>query len=129
MLSMFKSSINWTICTESINYIKNINSVIPIYLNLIEGGYRILVYSGDVDGAVPYPGTVAWTSSLGLVALTLWEQWSINKTDGEQVAGYFTEYDGLLYVTVKGSGHMVPQFKPEAAFYMFQKFIQDIPFY
>eukprot|EP00955_Chlamydomonas_euryale_P059514 357404-Chlamydomonas_euryale.AAC.1 len=26
-----------------------------------------------------------------------------------QVAGYYVEYDGLLYATVRGAGHMVRQ--------------------
>jgi len=31
-----------------------------LYPTLIEKGYRIWVYSGDTDGAVPITGTIYW---------------------------------------------------------------------
>jgi len=120
-----QQGINWTICTEDINYNSNTNSVIPIYKELLKSQFKVLIYSGDTDGAVPYTGTAAWTESLNLPVITSWTQWSIVRADGagDQVAGFITEYDGLTFLTVKGSGHMVPQFKPEAAFNMFQTFV------
>jgi carboxypeptidase C (cathepsin A) len=40
-----------------------------------------------------------------------------------------TEYAGPLYfVTIKGAGHMVPQFKPEQGFVMFERFLNEKPF-
>jgi serine carboxypeptidase-like clade 2 len=129
-----------------LNYTSNVPSVIPIYQQLIARNYKILIYSGDTDGAVPYTGTAAWTASklffffhfspflnsthsmtkktgLGLPLKYEWQPWSIQDMEGPQTAGYATAYDGLTFVTVKGSGHMVPQFRPIAAFYMFQQFI------
>lgn len=56
-----------------------------------------------------------WTSNmLGLAEKQAWRQWTYKaeKHGGEQVGGMVTEYAGPLYfVTVKGAGHMVPQFK------------------
>lgn len=39
---------------------------------------------------------------------------------------YVTDFD---YVTIRGAGHMVPEYKPEAAFVMLQSFLlnQDYP--
>ena len=44
---------------------------------------------------------------MGLPVKNMWRQWFIpNSIDGTQVAGFVTEYDGLSFATVKGSGHM-----------------------
>ncbi len=51
---------------------------------------------------------------LGLPEKQAWRQWTYkaDKHGGEQVGGMVTEYAGPLYfVTIKGAGHMVPQFK------------------
>ena len=51
---------------------------------------------------------------LGLPEKNAWRQWTYkaDKHGGEQVGGMVTEYAGPLYfVTIKGAGHMVPQFK------------------
>ncbi len=55
---------------------------------------------------------------LGLPEKQAWHQWTYKaeKGGGEQVGGMATEYAGPLYfVTVKGAGHMVPQFKVRSA--------------
>jgi carboxypeptidase C (cathepsin A) len=39
------------------------------------------------------------------------------------VAGYYEEYDGLTFLTVKGAGHMVPQDRPVHALDMLSTFI------
>jgi hypothetical protein len=121
-------SITWEICSDILNYTNTVNSVIPIYQSLMNAGANILVYSGDTDGAVPYVGTYAWISSLNLtVAGRNWEPWTYTAWDGDQVAGFVTEYAGITFTTIRGSGHMVPQFRPQAAFYMFQRFVQGLP--
>ncbi len=35
-----------------------------------------------------------------------------------------TEYEGLVYATVKGAGHMVPQSKPAESLAMFTRFLR-----
>ena len=42
--------------THSMIYNRNIGDLLPLYAELI-AKYRILIYSGDVDGCVPYWGT------------------------------------------------------------------------
>ena len=39
--------------------------------------YRVLIYSGDTDGCVPYVGSEGWTSGLGL---TVTNDWSVHWT-------------------------------------------------
>ena len=38
--------------------------------------YRLVIYSGDVDGCVPYVGTEEWTSGLGFPVIEEWRAWS-----------------------------------------------------
>ena len=48
---------------------------------------------------------------------------------GPQFGGEVVNYEnGLAFVTVHGSGHMVPQFRPEAALHMLDKLVhfQDL---
>ena len=65
----------------------------------------MLFYSGDTDGAVPLAGTRKWIKDLDWGVKTKWRPWM---TDG-QVSGYVVEYNHLDFATVKGVGHMAPQ--------------------
>ena len=40
-----------------------------------------------------------------------------------QVAGYSVHYRGLVYATVRGAGHMVPETKPAEALAMLERFL------
>lgn len=71
--------------------------------------YKVLIYSGDTDGAVPTLGTRRWIQSLNWNITNEWRPWMVNG----QVAGYVEKYDGLDFVTVHGTGHMAPQWKPQ----------------
>lgn len=114
----------WTICTSNINYNSNTESLMPIYPTLIKN-YRVLVFNGDVDACVPYTDNEAWTEGLGLPVSNPWRAWAVNS----QVAGYVTEYgvNGFTFATVKGAGHMVPQYKPVQAFALFQRYLNNQP--
>merc|ERR1719229_506143 len=55
-----------------------------------------------------------------------WKPWKISAPDGEQIAGFLTRYEtepGMFFVTVKGAGHMVPQWKPQAAYELLHRFL------
>ena len=56
-----------------------------------------------------------------------WRQWFINDTNGKQCGGWTKNFERLMFVTVRGAGHMVPQFKPVPALKMFNHFIQNKP--
>jgi len=115
---------NWTICTIAINYTSIYDTVIPVHEFLLQYGIRILVYSGDADMCVPNTGSEAWTASLGLPIIDAWRPWFVNS----QVAGYVQQYKGLTYATIKGAGHMVPQYKPPQALHFFTNFLNNQPF-
>jgi carboxypeptidase C (cathepsin A) len=46
----------------------------------------------------------------------------------KQVAGYVVSYDNnLTFATVKGAGHMVPEYRPTQAWTMMAKFLNNEP--
>lgn len=46
----------WRVCSLVVNYTYYAPTMAPVYLNL-SASNDILVFSGDVDSCVPYPGT------------------------------------------------------------------------
>ncbi|XP_058007367.1 serine carboxypeptidase-like 18 isoform X3 [Hevea brasiliensis] len=95
---------DWQRCNTSlmdIYYKYEINSSLLYQKNLTKKGYQALIYSGDMDMAVPYVGTQEWIKSLNLTIEDEWRPWFV---DG-QVAGYVTTYSknkySLTYATVK----------------------------
>jgi carboxypeptidase C (cathepsin A) len=91
-----------------------------IYPIMKEAGVRMVFYSGDTDGAVPTWGTKQWIHQLNWNTTEEWRPWT---TDG-QVTGYIEKYEGLDFVTVKGVGHMAPQWAPKAVSQFFTRWIQ-----
>ncbi len=118
-----KNEIKWEMCSDRVesNYqIDNEKGSFFLYKDLIASGLRILIYSGDTDASVPFNGTIKWIKNLNLVITNKWRSWRINNN---QIAGYIENYQGLTFVTVKGTGHMAPQWKRPEAFYMLNQFL------
>lgn len=103
------------------NYDSTRAHLLNIYPTLT-ASYRALIYNGDFDACVPYIGMEAWTRSLGFKVKDNWRPWIV----ANQVAGYVTTYDhnNFTTATVKGSGHMVPQYKGREALSMLTRFLQ-----
>ena len=73
---------------------------------------------------IPWVGTEEWTVGLGMEPAEAWRPWNYTSQHGVLVGGYVTQYpSNFAFLTVKGSGHMVPQFKPVPALTMFKRFI------
>ena len=86
----------------------------------------MLFYSGDTDGALPTVGSGNWIKTLNWPRKeeTETEQWF---TDG-QVSGYIEQYDGGLdFITVHGTGHMAPGWKPKQVTQMIHHWIHGEP--
>lgn len=116
----------WEICAIRVrrNYTIDTGSMIPYHKSLISEGYRALIYSGDHDSVVPYTGTQAWTRSLGYKIVVEWRSW----ISSEQVAGYLQGYDhNLTFLTVKGAGHTVPQYKPRESLDFYTRWLDGKP--
>ncbi|GAV60712.1 Peptidase_S10 domain-containing protein [Cephalotus follicularis] len=113
----------WEICTtnSNFNYNHDAGSMIPYHVNLTNEGYRALIFSGDHDMCVPFTGSEAWTRSLGYAITDPWRSWlSVG-----QVAGYLQGYaHNLTFITVKGAGHTVAEYKPQQALAFFSRWLE-----
>ncbi|CAN1187039.1 Serine carboxypeptidase 1 [Linum perenne] len=117
---------SWELCSDRISYGFGSGSMVPIHKNLTTQGYRALIYSGDHDMCVPYTGTEAWTSSLGYNVIDEWRPWISG--DDNQVAGYLEGYEhNLTFLTIKGAGHTVPEYKPRESLDFFTRFLDAKP--
>ena len=114
-------SITYDVCSDKISqqYTWGKGSYF-LYDNLIKNKLRIWIYSGDTDLAVPFTGTRRWVDKLKLNVLKEWRSWRIND---EMVAGYVVDYDGLTFLSVRGVGHMVPQYKKAEALHVLNTFL------
>jgi len=105
------------------------DNMIPVYEEILNNprttSWRILVYSGDFDLVVPFESTQRWIRCLGRPVTKPWHSWMI----GKQVGGNVIEYDRISFLTIKGTGHMVPYYTPDKGFAFFQKWIDKEPFY
>jgi carboxypeptidase C (cathepsin A) len=133
-LNIRNNTNNWTMCNDSIgaNYINDDRASYWIYEELL-GKYRVLVYSGDADGAVPITGTLNWIEKLrtskGLSVVRPWSPWSYPGLFNDKQVGGFVEVldNDFTFVSIRGAGHMVPQFYPQPAYVFMSNWIAGNP--
>lgn len=116
----------WEECSDVIggNYTFQKEGSEWIYKVLKKAGVRMMHYSGDTDGAVPTYGTKRWIKGLNWPVIEEWRPWM----NDDQVSGYTENYDGLRFTTIKGVGHMAPQWKRGPVQEMVTAWIHDRPF-
>lgn len=120
----------WYMCAN-ISYTPGANASYFLYPYMIQKGYRILVYSGDSDGSVPTIGTIGWIEQLQSdIKMTLVQPqtvWTLPGRNAQepQSTGYYRIYSGLTFVTVKGVGHMAPQWNRPAGYKMFSYYLNN----
>lgn len=108
-----------------------------------------VVYNGDTDPCVSWEGTAVAIERVGFEQVDGggYRPWFYNHTavdvgvlvekaalfgpdlgvvaTGPQFGGEVVNYEhNLMFVTVHGSGHMVPQFRPQAALHMLTKVLE-----
>ena len=116
------SSINWSQCAglyyqrgDSLSFY---TEIMPQYPDV-----KYWVFSGTEDGVLSTLGTMRWINKLNLNIEKEWAQYKVNGL----VAGYAQKYkEGLVIVTVKGAGHMVPQDQRASAYKMYTSFIKGV---
>ncbi|KAG8380319.1 hypothetical protein BUALT_Bualt06G0003300 [Buddleja alternifolia] len=96
-----------------------------IHANPESGNWSICVdLSGDHDMCVPFTGTQAWTQSLGYKIVDEWRPW---KSNG-QIAGFIQKYaNDFTFLTIKGAGHTVPEYKPRESLDFFSRWLEGHP--
>jgi|Transcript_20013 carboxypeptidase C (cathepsin A) len=99
----------WEQCSETLRYNVQDEASMWIY-QVLRNKTGLMFYSGDTDGAITTYGTKQWIKELSWPITESWRPWL---TDG-QVSGYTQMYDGLRFTTIKGVGHMAPQWARKA---------------
>ncbi len=80
------------------------------------------IYNGDTDLACNMLGDEWFVDDLmGIQGDDNYRTWKLEGSS--QVAGWTKDWDRLSFVTVRGAGHMVPQWKPQEALKMIEAFI------
>ncbi|XP_036387120.1 lysosomal protective protein [Megalops cyprinoides] len=121
----------WDICSAEVNfnYVRLYMDVKKQYLKLLGAlKYRVLVYNGDVDMACNFLGDEWFVESLQQEVQVKRRPWLYNNGESQQVGGFVKDFSNLAFLTVKGSGHMVPTDKPVAAYTMFSRFLTKQPY-
>lgn len=120
------TSKKWEVCSLDVNrnYHRIQAASLYLYPKLVKSGLKIMIFSGDTDMAVPYNGNQKWIDSLKLEVKSPWRSWR-HPDDNENIAGYRTIYEGLTFLTFKGTGHMAIQWKARDAFYMLDQYLHD----
>uniref|UniRef100_A0A4W5RF48 Carboxypeptidase n=1 Tax=Hucho hucho TaxID=62062 RepID=A0A4W5RF48_9TELE len=130
-LHISPSALPWVVCSAEVNlnYNRLYMDVRKQYLKLLGAlKYRVLVYNGDVDMACNFLGDEWFVESLQQEVQVKRRPWLYYTGESQQVGGFVKEFSNLAFLTVKGSGHMVPTDKPIAAFTMFSRFIKKQPY-
>merc|ERR1719424_1803888 len=99
------------------NYTLTEPNVLPIYENArANTKLRVLVYNGDtgINSMVTQSKYFDFFDSINVTESEAWRPWTL---DGKQrMGGYVVSYPGdFYYLTIRGSGHMVPEYKPDVA--------------
>ncbi|VYS58556.1 unnamed protein product [Arabidopsis thaliana] len=111
---------NWELCSSNLEYRHDTGSMIEYHRNLTLSGFRALIFSGDHDMCVPYTGSEAWTKAMGYKVVDEWRPWMSNN----QVAGFTQGYaNNLTFLTIKGAGHTVPEYKPRESLDFYSRFL------
>ena len=123
-------------------------SMIDFYRDVVPKLEMTIVYNGDTDPCVSYEGTRTAIKRVGFNELDggSYRPWFYNQSAtcihvlaekaplfgpgllaqdmGPQMGGEIVNYEhNLSFLTFHGSGHMVPQFRPQAALHMLEKLV------
>mmetsp|Transcript_47235 Transcript_47235/g.110255 ORF Transcript_47235/g.110255 Transcript_47235/m.110255 type:complete len:151 (+) Transcript_47235:997-1449(+) len=113
---------------EGFTYTMSESSMLPFYKHVaLHTDVRVLIYNGDTDPGLNSIVAQNWTSALELETKSAWRPWTV---DGYQrMGGYVVEYEGdFSFLTIRGAGHMVPEYKPAASFEFLQRWLRNEPF-
>uniref|UniRef100_A0A914YXK5 Carboxypeptidase n=1 Tax=Panagrolaimus superbus TaxID=310955 RepID=A0A914YXK5_9BILA len=123
-LNIYENLPPWNICSESIteSYQKQYTDMTPIVRKIINADVRVLLYYGDTDMACNFMMGQQFADRLGYPLLQPKTTWKFNK----QIAGFKTIYDGVTFLTIRGAGHMAPQWRAPQTTYAIKKFVKNL---
>lgn len=115
----------FTTCFDGIKYTMiypaSKNGLAPQMKHLIDSSRNLtlLVYNGDTDMMCNFFGDEWFVDDLGRPVIDDYRPWHHE----DQVAGFVKHFDKITFMTIKGSGHMVPTDRPAEALQMFNAFL------
>ncbi|XP_070394210.1 venom serine carboxypeptidase-like isoform X4 [Dermacentor albipictus] len=101
-------------------------SAVPQFTEVLENGYKVLVYSGPLDLCVPTTMTENFLAHVAWAHVDRWahapthQWWS---ADRQQLYGYKKTVENLNYVVVRNGGHELPYDQPEAMMELITAFV------
>uniref|UniRef100_A0A1I7SVL3 Carboxypeptidase n=1 Tax=Bursaphelenchus xylophilus TaxID=6326 RepID=A0A1I7SVL3_BURXY len=105
-------------------YQKQYGDVAPFIRKILDAHVRVLLYYGDTDMACNFMMGQQFSAQLGIKRSVGKQPW---KFDG-QIAGFKTLYQNqLTFLTVRGAGHMAPQWRAPEMDYAIKQFILNHP--
>ncbi|DAZ99229.1 TPA: LOW QUALITY PROTEIN: hypothetical protein N0F65_008096, partial [Lagenidium giganteum] len=120
----------WSICNDDV--ITNMRALEEIrdssyaVAYALHEGVRVLVYSGDADTMVPLAAADWWTSNLEWPHSTEFNAARLHDlTLDEKTFGQVKSSNGLSFVRMFNSGHMVPHDQPEAMAALLRAFMSN----
>jgi cathepsin A (carboxypeptidase C) len=116
----------WDICSDDITskYQKQYGDVAPFIKTILNANVRILLYYGDTDMACNFMMGQQFSAKLGLKRSVGKQPWKVDN----QIAGFKTVYrGGLTFLTIRGAGHMAPQWRAAEMDYAIKQFLINQP--
>jgi len=122
-LHISDSASMWQNCNDDLVYNDVYYDMTPQF-NYLLPQVRAVLYNGDLDTVCNFIGDQWFAEQLGREVTDDYRSWYVN----DQVAGFVKSWDSLDFLTVKGSGHLVPEDQPEVALHLFQRFLNNQDF-
>uniref|UniRef100_A0A915LRJ8 Carboxypeptidase n=1 Tax=Meloidogyne javanica TaxID=6303 RepID=A0A915LRJ8_MELJA len=110
----------WYECSD-FNYDDQYDDMLDFMKNIIKAKVPVMAYYGDTDIVCNLLLGERFATQLGIKLLTPKTSWIFEK----QIGGTVTEYEGFTLLTVRGVGHMVPEWAPERALYILTQFLNQ----
>ena len=110
-------------------------STVPYMAELLDDGVPVLIYNGDRDLTTNAQGSEMLLDGMRWKGASGWRNaerglWVVQKEGIEKrtVAGYTKEHQGLSFVVVYNSGHLVPFNVPEESLDLINRFLKNETF-
>jgi cathepsin A (carboxypeptidase C) len=115
----------WDICSDQVTkiYQKQYTDMTPFIKKVLDAHVRVLLYYGDTDMACNFMMGQQFVYGLGLQRTLGKTPWKYDR----QIAGFKSLFKGLTFLTVRGAGHMAPQWRAPQMYYAIQQFLLNHP--
>eukprot|EP01084_Bolivina_argentea_P216817 368246_1 len=124
------NDLEWNICSNTLEYndlsiYDNINWIYE-WIWKMDNNLYTMVYNGDADPGINFLVSQWFVDDFNQSIVKDYREWFVEYNNNQgQVGGWTINYEKISFVTIRGAGHMVPQYRPPEALKMFQAFINN----